>query len=43
MPGGKARWTIKLITDQEIETTFDVSFPNKEYTCLGVNKLIRKE
>lgn len=43
MPGGKARWTIKIISDNEIETIFDVSFPNKDYTCFGVNKLMRKE
>lgn len=42
VPGGKARWTIKKISDNEIETTFDVSFPNKGYTCFGVNKLIKK-
>ena len=43
MPGGKAQWIIKLISDKEIETTFNVSFPNKDYSCFGVNKLIRKE
>jgi len=43
MPGGKARWTIKIISDNEIETVFDVSFPNKDYTCFGINKLMRKE
>lgn len=40
--GGKARWTIKKISDNEIETTFEVSFPNKEYTCFGTNKLMKK-
>jgi len=43
IPGGKAQWIIKLISDKEIETTFNVSFPNKDYTCFGINKLIRKE
>ncbi|MCZ4696001.1 hypothetical protein DWB61_14890 [Ancylomarina euxinus] len=43
MPGGKAQWIIKLISDKEIETTFNVSFPNKDYTCFGVNTLIKKE
>lgn len=43
IPGGKARWTIKKVSQNEIETTFDVSFPNKEYTCFGVNALVRKE
>lgn len=39
VPGGKARWTIKKISDNQIETTFDVAFPNSDYSCLGVNKL----
>jgi len=43
VPGGKARWTIKKITENQIETTFDVSFPNKGYTCFGVNILGKKE
>ncbi len=41
MPGGKARWTIKRISDDQIETIFDVYFPGKDYTCVGVNKLMR--
>jgi len=40
--GGKARWIIKKISETKIETTFDVSFPNKEYTCFGINSLTRK-
>lgn len=40
--GGKARWTIKKITENNIETTFNVSFPNKGYTCFGTNNLIKK-
>ncbi len=42
VPGGKARWTIKKISETQIETVFDVSFPNKEYSCFGTNILIRK-
>jgi len=43
VPGGKARWTIKIISEKQIETIFEVSFPNKAYTCFGVNTLFRKE
>ncbi|MDY0143766.1 MAG: hypothetical protein RBR97_17915 [Bacteroidales bacterium] len=39
--GGKARWTIKKIAENKIVTTFDVSFPNKEYTCFGTNYLTK--
>lgn len=39
--GGKARYTIKKITYTEIETIFDVSFPNKDYNCFGTNKLLK--
>jgi hypothetical protein len=42
VPGGKARFTIKKISDSQIETTFDVSFPNKAYTCFGTNNLNKK-
>jgi hypothetical protein len=42
MAGGKARWTIKKVSENKIETTFDVSFPNKEYTCFGSNVLEKK-
>ena len=41
IPGGKARFTIKKISETELETIFDVSFPNKEYSCFGTNKLIK--
>ncbi len=41
IPGGKARWTISKVTGNAIETTFDVSMPNKEYECFGENKFIR--
>jgi len=40
--GGKARLTIKKISENEIETIFDVSFPGQEYACFGTNKLKRK-
>lgn len=43
LPGGKARWTIKKISETQIETIFDVSFPNKEYSCFGINNLNKKE
>jgi hypothetical protein len=39
--GGKARLTINKISETEIETIFDVSFPNKGYSCFGTNKLIK--
>lgn len=42
VPGGKAKWSIKKISDNEIETVFDVSF-GQNYTCFGTNKLIRKK
>ena len=38
VPGGKARWTINKIQDNQIETIFDVSFPGEEYACFGTNK-----
>lgn len=41
VPNGKAKWTIKKINENEIETVFDVSF-GKNYRCFGINKLIRK-
>lgn len=43
VPGGKAKWTIKKISDSRIETVFDVYFPNRGYTCMGTNFLIKKE
>ncbi len=42
VPNGKAKWTIKKISDNEIETVFDVSFGN-EYACFGTNNLTRKK
>jgi len=43
VPGGSARWTIRKIDDDNIETIFDVSFPDQGYTCFGTNQLGRKE
>jgi len=43
VPGGKARWTIKKISATQIETIFDVSFPDKNYTCFGTNTLERND
>lgn len=42
LPKGKARWTIKKVSEEECETIFDVSFTGGEYTCLGTNNLIKK-
>jgi len=42
VPGGKARWTIKKVSDIEMETTFDVSFPNRDYACFGTNNLVKE-
>lgn len=37
--GGRARWTIRKISINEIETIFDVSFPGKEFACFGTNRM----
>lgn len=37
--GGKARFTINILSENEIETLFDVSFPGKEFACFGKNNL----
>jgi len=42
IPGGKARWTIKIIDENKMETKFEVSFPNKTYSCLGTTILNKK-
>jgi len=39
VPGGKARWTLKKISENRIESVFDVAFPNSDYSCMGVNML----
>jgi hypothetical protein len=41
VPGGRAKWTIKKVTDNRIETIFEVLFPGKEYTCYGQNVLTK--
>jgi len=43
VPGGSARWTINKIDSGQIETIFDVAFPDQGYTCFGTNQLRRKE
>ena len=43
VPGGKAKWTIKKISDDRIEPVFDVYFPNRGYTCMGTHILARKD
>jgi len=42
VPGGRARLTITILSDTEIETTFDVGFPGKEMACFGKNRLHKK-
>ncbi|MFV0590064.1 MAG: hypothetical protein ACK5M7_01650 [Draconibacterium sp.] len=39
VPGGRARFTIKFIADNEIETVFEVGFPGKELVCFGTNRM----
>ena len=39
VPGGRARFTIHLKSNTEIETLFDVGFPGKEMACFGKNIL----
>ncbi len=39
VPGGKARFTIQIHSNSEIETLFDVGFPGKEMACFGRNLL----
>lgn len=42
LPGGHAKWTIKKKSPNQIETVFDVFFPDRGYSCLGTNILTRK-
>jgi len=42
-PGGKGKWVIEKISENEIKTTIEVSFPRKDYTCLGTNYLKKEE
>ena len=41
VPGGKARWTILINSENVIETIFDLQMPGKEYVNYGKNKLER--
>lgn len=41
VPGGKARWTILIKSNTEIETIFDLQMPGKEFACYGTNTLER--
>ena len=41
--GGKARWTIRKLQMDEIETIFDVSLPGRKYACFGTNKLVKEK
>ena len=43
VPGGRARFTINVKSDSEIETLFDVGFPGKEMSCFGKNQLRKKK
>ena len=42
IPGGKARWTIRKLAPDNIETLFDLFIPGKGYTCMGINSLHKK-
>lgn len=42
VPGGRARFTINILGDNEIETVFDVGFPEREMACFGTNRLKRQ-
>jgi hypothetical protein len=42
VPGGRARFTIHIISANSVETLFDVGFPGKEMACYGRNQLKRK-
>ena len=43
LAGGKARWTINKVSKTEFEDLFEVSFPGKDFMCLGTNHLIKNE
>jgi len=40
-PGTKAKLIFKIHTDEEMEQSFHVAFPGKEFSCYSVNKLRR--
>lgn len=39
VPGGKAKFTVNIKNESEIETVFDVGFPGGEMSCFGQNQL----
>jgi len=39
VPGGKARWTLKKISETELETAFYLSLPGEELVCYGTNRV----
>lgn len=41
VPGGKARWTIIIKNNTELETLFDLQMPGKEFACYGTNQLVK--
>ncbi len=42
VPGGKARWTLKKISETELETAFYLSASDEEFVCYGTNFLTKK-
>ena len=42
VPGGRARFTINILGDNEIETVFKVGLPEREMACFGTNRLKKK-
>lgn len=43
VPGGRVRQTYHFNQAGELKSTFDVSFPGKEFGCFGENTLKRKK
>ncbi len=39
VPGGTARFTIRVLNNSEIETIFDVGMPGREMACYGKNRM----
>lgn len=42
-PGTKAKLVYKVITKDEVDQSFHVAWPGKEFSCYSINKLKRKE
>jgi len=40
--GGAARLTIRKLSDNEIETIFDVAMPGETFVCMGTNRLKKR-